>query len=597
MVLLVVLGALPSASQEQSGAPAVPDEYLVKVGREGLQALGPLADQVERAIGNGWVLMHHSAPGPPAAVAARLSAELGLRVEPNYTFELFPTDEPLFRHQWGLHNTGQNRGTPDADIDAREAWPTILGTPSVVVAVVDSGLDFTHPEFSGQVWTNPGEIPDNGKDDDGNGYVDDNRGWDFFERDNDPTDGDGHGTHLSGTVAAAINDQGVAGIAPGSRLMVLRACRGGSCRASAIAEGITYATANGASIINLSLGGPDVQAVEEALQDAAAAGVLVVAAAGNTNTDIDDDEDDAVYPAAYDLLNLVAVAATDRDDRLASFSNYGQTSVDLGAPGKDILSTLPDGYGWGDGTSFAAPHVAGTAALVRSANPCLSPSEVREIFIASVDSLSSLQGKTVSGGRLNAPQAIDLATVGSAAPTLGSAPLAVQFQAGGGCPTLLSYTWEFGDGNTGNGASVIHTYELGIFTATLSREGKTHATFSITAGIDFTDDDGSVFEADIIWLSAAGITKGCNPPENDRFCPGDPVTRGQMAAFLTRAFNLPPGPDRFVDDEGSVFEADINALAEAGITKGCNPPENDRFCPDDRVTRGQMAAFLHRAIT
>ncbi|MGH8936698.1 MAG: S8 family serine peptidase, partial [Acidimicrobiia bacterium] len=535
-------GGLPVAAQERERAvPAHPDrpglaradEYLVKVGDGGPEALGPLAGGWKHPVGNGWALVSHpSGDTPPALEAARLSQQLGLPVEPNYVFELFPTDEPLFDNQWGLHNIGQEGGTPDADIDAPEAWNTTVGDPGTVVAVIDSGLDFSHPEFEGQLWEK-----------------DDLNGWDFVEEDDDPSDEDGHGTHLAGTVAAAVNGEGVAGTASGSRLMILRACSDNKCSVGDVVQAIDFAVDEGASIINISFGGSfPSPPVEDAIEAAGEAGVLVVAAAGNSGTDNDQDP---IYPASLEADNLVAVAATNRNDGLASFSNYGETSVDLGAPGVDVLSTfLESGYAWGDGTSFAAPHVSGAAALVRSANPCLNPAEVRQLLTDSVDVRPGLQGKTVSGGRLNAAGAIDLATASSAAPTFGTVPLAVQFEAGDGCQGSVTYSWDFGDGSKGDGASVTHTYGVGIFLSTLAIADETDATFSIIAGVDFADDDDSIFENDIIWLSAAGITKGCNPPTNDRFCPDDPVTRGQMAAFLVRAFQLLTGPDRFVDDEG-----------------------------------------------
>jgi subtilisin family serine protease len=274
--------------------------------------------------------------------------------QPNYLYELAATTpgDTMFGWQDGLQNVGQTGGTTDADIDAPAAWDLETGDASVTVAVIDTGIDWGHADLAYNVWTNPGEIPGNGTDDDSNGYVDDVRGWDFVTPDNDPLDDHNHGTHVSGTIGAVGNDgRGVAGVNWNVSIMPLKAFNQfGNAASSAVLVGaIDYASDNGADVINASWGdyGPVDNAVRSAIASSPA---LFVAAAGNNGLDTDTHP---FYPAAYDLDNILAVAATTNKDALASFSNYGATTVDVAAPGVDILSTVPtQTY---TGQSFADP--------------------------------------------------------------------------------------------------------------------------------------------------------------------------------------------------------------------------------------------------
>jgi subtilisin family serine protease len=279
--------------------------------------------------------------------------------EPNYLVytELTVPDDPGFAELWGLHNTGQTGGTADADIDAPEAWDITTGSSTIVVAVIDTGVDYNHPELAANMWTNPGEIPGNGIDDDSNGYIDDEKGWDFItcekwsffgceifkSEDNDPYDDSavGHGTHCAGTIAASgDNGTGVAGVNWNLKIMPLRSLNiYGQGTISDEINSILYAIDNGAVIMSNSWGGTEYsEALKETVQAASDTGILFVAAAGNSSVDNDSDPH---YPAGYEVQNIISVAATDHNDDLASFSNYGTSSVDLGAPGVDILSTLP----------------------------------------------------------------------------------------------------------------------------------------------------------------------------------------------------------------------------------------------------------------
>jgi subtilisin family serine protease len=291
--------------------------------------------------------------------------------EPNYLYSLqaMPSDAQ-FGTLWGLHNTGQavngTAGKADADIDAPEAWDISTGSPNVIVAVIDSGIAYDHPDLAPNIWKNPGEIAGNGIDDDGNGLVDDVHGWDFLMNDNDPMDpvdlnpggNEGHGTHVAGTIAGAGNNgTGIAGVMWTARLMALKA--GGvdrSLSTTGIISAIHYAIAKGARVINASFIGPECSlAFYDAVSAANDADILFVAAAGNGGNDgIGDDNDNVPnFPSNFSapsvcgghqiaaLANVIAVAATDQNDQLATFSNFGATTVQVAAPGVKINSTTP----------------------------------------------------------------------------------------------------------------------------------------------------------------------------------------------------------------------------------------------------------------
>jgi subtilisin family serine protease/fibronectin type 3 domain-containing protein len=337
-----------------------------------------------------------------------------LYAEPDYRVHLTVTpNDPQFDSLWGLHNTAQTGGTTDADIDAPEAWEATVGSGNTMVAVIDTGVDYTHPDLAANMWVNTAEL--NGKrnkDDDGNGYVDDVYGYDFVNRDGDPMDDQGHGTHVAGTIGAvADNGIGVAGVNWNVQIMALKFLDsdGYGSESDAI-DALGYAVANGATIVNASWGGdPFSHAMYDALSAARDAGLVFVAAAGNGNwLGIGQDNDASpFYPASYDLDNVIAVAATDHNDDRAIFSNYGATTVDLGAPGVNILSTVPgSSYSTSSGTSMAAPHVAGVVALVRDLHPDWTYRQAIDQVLATTDPIEALEGITVTGGRLNAAAAV-----------------------------------------------------------------------------------------------------------------------------------------------------------------------------------------------
>lgn len=397
----------------------------------------------------------------PAVEYAEPNAILSAAAIPN---------DPQFVNLFGLDNNGQTGGVVDADIDAPQAWDIATGS-NTIIAVVDSGLDYNHIDIQGNVWLNTTEIANNGIDDDGNGYIDDVRGWNFFNNDNDPMDDSDHGTHVAGTIAAVGNNGvGVTGVNWSARIMGLKFMNatGTGSTSDAIAA-IDYAVANGARVINASWGGPFFStALSDAITAANAAGVLFVSAAGNNGTNNDTAPN---FPASYDIPNIISVAATDANDALPLFSNFGLTSVDLGAPGIGILSTVrANGYASLSGTSMASPHVAGAAGLALSLDPNLTVVELKNAILNNVDSVISLIGRTVTGGRLNVfnmlnsinpnpvpPPPVDIIV----SPNTASVPVQgnIQFSATSTVPTA-SYIWSVDNNAIGSISSA-----SGLFTA------------------------------------------------------------------------------------------------------------------------------------
>jgi len=328
-------------------------------------------------------------------VATALTADPDVEyAEPDYIArQADAPDDPRYGEQWALQK-----------IQIEGAWTVVTGTSAIVIAMVDSGIDLEHPDLAPNLWTNPGEVPDNGVDDDGNGFVDDVRGWNFIAATNDVGDDNGHGTLVAGIVAARTdNGTGIAGVCGQCRIMPVKVMQpSGVANYSDIAAGVAYAAAKGARVINLSLGG---YAHSRALQDAIAYAVsqnaVVVGGVGNDNTSR------PFYPAAYD--DVIAVAGTTISDTRAAFSNYGPW-VDLSAPGEDILTTALGGdYVQNSGTSMAAAYGAGLAGLLLSLHPDWTPALVRSQLMHTADPIDGLnpgyEGQ-LGSGRLNAAQAI-----------------------------------------------------------------------------------------------------------------------------------------------------------------------------------------------
>ena len=348
--------------------------------------------------------------------------------EPNYRVyaHRVPNDTryPLL---WGMNNTGQTGGKVDTDIDAQEAWNIWTGDSTFIIGVIDTGVEYTHPDLKDNIYRNPAEITGNGIDDDHNGYVDDVVGWDFITEENDPVDDQHHGTHCSGSIAGyGDNSTGVVGVMWKAKIMPLKflSASGSGGTADAI-EAVLYASNMGVRITSNSWGGGSYSlALYEAISTANARGQLFIASAGNDATNIDYSN---VYPCGYDLPNIISVAALDQNDKLAEFSNYGLTNVDIGAPGVHIYSSsLNSAFEYLSGTSMACPHVAGAAGLLWSLEPGLTHMDVKNRLLASVDSVASLAGNCVSGGRLNIYNALQAGQWVDMKPITGTIAAATQ---------------------------------------------------------------------------------------------------------------------------------------------------------------------------
>lgn len=329
-----------------------------------------------------------------------------LYAEPNYLWEIAEIpDDPRFSEQWALWNTGQTGGTPGADIGAVAAWEITTGSPEVIVAVVDTGIDYNHPDLASNIWVNPDPAPDLGdlhgaRWTSGNGMA----------TSGDPMDGQGHGSHCAGVIGALGNNaQGVTGLNWRVRLMALKflSDSGSGYTADALSA-LEYAIDHGAHLTSNSWGGGEYsRTLEEMIAAAGESGQLFIASAGNSGGDNDSTP---TYPASYDLDNIISVANSNHQDLPGWGTCYGKTSVDLAAPGESILSTVIDGgYALMSGTSMAGPQVAGTAALILSLDPGAAPELVKGWILAGTDPLPAWEGLTVTGGRLNAGASLRLA--------------------------------------------------------------------------------------------------------------------------------------------------------------------------------------------
>jgi subtilisin family serine protease len=407
--------------------------------------------------------------------------------------DILPND-PSFDQQWNWLNVGQMGGVPGADVRATTAWDKAKGRFTVVVASIDTGVDYNHPDLALNIWTNPKEAGlncANGKDDDRNGFVDDCRGWNFVGHNNNPLDDNNHGTHTSGIIGARTNNAlGVAGANWDVQIMPVKVFdSSGSGFTSNIIEGIDYAVRNGAVVLNNSWGMYQTDpALQDAIERANQAGALFVAAAGNDKVDVDG-LGSSFYPCAYPNTNVVCVAATDVSGNLSYYSNYGGTSVDMGAPGDNILSTIrSQGYDLISGTSMATPHVTGAVALLKGCKASLISDTIRDILISTARP-SGVAGMTVTGGivdyeaALNDPRAAGEGGCDAApydvppeadagGPYKGNTTKAVQFNGSRSSDSdgrVLLHFWDFGDGSTGVGARSSHQYASpGTYNVTLT---------------------------------------------------------------------------------------------------------------------------------
>lgn len=382
-----------------------------------------------------------SSPELRAAAVKILEDSQAQPIKDNPTIPNAPTiasgADPLISSQWGMN-----------DIGAFDIWKTFRGSSDMIVAVIDTGVDYTHEDLLPNLWRNPGEAgtdangknkASNGIDDDNNGYIDDTIGWDFVSNDNKPFDlsvepmqllagggNPGHGTHCAGNVGARGNNNiGISGVAPEVKIMSLRFIseKGAGTTAQAISA-IRYAVDNGAKVLSNSWGaegedpndGAENQALKDTIQYCQDKGVLFIAAAGNGHKGVgynNDSDAKPALPASYDHDIIISVAALDSTDHLGSFSNWGVKTVDIGAPGVQVFSTtvgsnysdtVLDIFGYTvywDGTSMATPHVAGAAALYWSAHPTQTWKEVKNAMLSSAKPIPALNGKVLSNGKLN----------------------------------------------------------------------------------------------------------------------------------------------------------------------------------------------------
>lgn len=325
--------------------------------------------------------------------------------QPDYKLKrLEVTSGDLSSEQWSIANSGQSimgqTGNSGIDINVRSVWDYEKGNESVIVGVLDSGMDISHPELKDSIYINQKEIPGNGIDDDQNGYIDDVSGWDFMNSDNTVYDNsieDFHGTHVAGIIAAKHDNQGINGIVPDVKILPLKFLNQYDGFTSDAIEAIRYAKSMGVKVINCSFGDTFYNyALENEMRES---GILFVCSSGNDGANLDTAP---VYPAAFSIPNKITVAAVDNKGELCDFSNYG-SSVDVAAPGKDIISTIPEGkFEYASGTSMAAPIVTGTAALLWSFNPSYGLSKVKENIIGNAKKLDSLTGKVGTGAMVNA---------------------------------------------------------------------------------------------------------------------------------------------------------------------------------------------------
>lgn len=410
------------ADASTNSAPVVAQtntfDWIVQFNTSALTGIGSVADTTRLLAGEGIDFQVLRGLGKPGEILARSHGATASTVidalQSNGNVAMFELDssqqflavpnDQSFSQLWALQNTANTA----ADIDATDAWSISTGSQNVVVAVIDSGVDYTHPDLISNIWTNPLENSSNGRDNDGNGFANDLHGYDFYDDDGNPMDENGHGTHVAGTIGATGNNgQGVTGVNWSVSIMPLKFLGAdGSGYTSDAIRAVNYCTMMRTQfgvnirVINASWGGGGFDgALRDAIRNAGDAGILFVTAAGNSSTNNDSAPQ---YPANYGLANVISVAATDQNDQLAWFSCYGASTVNLAAPGVGIYSTYRGGaYGMMSGTSMATPQVAGAAALAWAVAPNASVADIRNAILEGVDQLSSLAGKVASGGRLN----------------------------------------------------------------------------------------------------------------------------------------------------------------------------------------------------
>lgn len=532
------------------------------------------------------------------------------------SFSSYAAGDPLRYQQWALHNDGsftteeaytvyQNTdgfGITDAvtagiDINITAARENYRAVRPVTVALIDTGADISHPDLTDAIWSNAGEIANNGIDDDGNGYIDDMHGWNFTAGDNILYAGseDNHGTHCAGTIAAAAgNGVGIEGITAGApvRLMILKVLSGSDGTLESVIEAIRYAEANGAVICNLSIGAERLEPPLYQIMNESQ--MLFVVAAGNRGVDADKQP---MYPAAFDLDNVISVANIQPDGTLMPMSNYGVKSVDIAAPGTLILSTVNGGeYGYMTGTSMAAPMVTAAAALAYSHYGDAALAEVKQILLDTATPLESLSGMTVSGGLLN----IGAALSAGEPPDTPPQPAEPVFAdiAGHWAERDISEMAERGLWNgTGSGMfSPQGSVSRAMIATVLWRLAGSPEPADAPEFSDVADSEAYYYKA-VAWAAENGVTEGYY---DGSFRPGVPVTRQQLAALLFRYANS-IGADTsargMLTDYGDWHSFQIWALEPCAWAVGSGlmiGRSADTWAPNGEATRAEAATLTSR---
>lgn len=428
MKFKLLIGPLVICSAFLSSAHATPfNGYIVKLKKgsnfleqKSVSQFGQVTKVAQTSFGTFARLETNKGLSDKAFADFASSSEIEY-IEPNYIISLNKVQageeapapkDASFKKQWGMKNDGKNgsvfsSGLAGEDINVLRAWSITKGSKDIKIAVIDTGVDYTHPDLAAQMDVNTAELKGKaGVDDDNNGYVDDIYGYDFANKDGDPQDGHGHGTHCAGVIGASHNSAGVAGVMADVKIVGIKflSDAGSGETIDAIAA-IDYAIKRGVQVMSNSWGGGDKeQSLEDAIKSAEAAGITFVAAAGNESANNDST---ASYPANYEVSNVISVGSYTSAGAKSSFSNYGLTSVHVTAPGSGILSTYKKGgYTSMSGTSMATPHIAGVVGLLLSKEPTLTPAQIRERLIKTSVKTSKLSTASFSGGRVDVYQAL-----------------------------------------------------------------------------------------------------------------------------------------------------------------------------------------------
>jgi subtilisin family serine protease len=421
-VLSLGLVAAANARPMSSEIPHVPGEVVVKIKKGFMgkflgkkELLGAQLTRNLKLVSGEFVVLKSSSKSALSLVTELKRLPEVDYAEPNFIYKAINnTSDPLYGKLWGLTNTGNNEpdrnggnsgsvGVSGADINAEKAWGITKGSKNVVIAVIDTGIDYNHPDLKDNIWTNSKEIAGNNIDDDGNGYIDDIHGWNAFAKNGNPLDGNSHGTHCAGTIGAKHgNGVGVAGVMDEVSLMAVKflSDEGSGSLADAVVA-IDYATKMNVDLMSNSWGGGGFsQTLEDAIKAAKAKGILFVAAAGNNGTNNDSAPH---YPSNYQVDNVVSVAAHTNQDSLASFSCFGKRTVHVAAPGHNILSTTPNNnYKVYSGTSMATPHVSGVIGLFIAQEGRQDVKVVRDRLMATTVPAGAYRKTTIAGGRVDA---------------------------------------------------------------------------------------------------------------------------------------------------------------------------------------------------